>query len=213
MLWYHLFTESLQKMGFVLNPYNPCIANCIIEGSQCTVAWYIDENKILPHVNPDVVTTIVENIEEQFDKMTVTRGRKQQNTTVISMKEYLCESIIESNLNIVREAATTATRELFEVNEKSTRWLVGGPPLFHSVVSKLLYVTIRARMVCCWPLDFYAREYPRVPLKTKKTPATTQGAYARSGQPIPNEVVDGRIVCGSPRHEESHRRCNIVWKR
>ena len=74
MLWYQLFTESLQQMGFVLNPYDPCIANCMIEGSQCTVAWYVDDNKI-SHANPDVVTAIIEKIEEKFNKMTVIHGR------------------------------------------------------------------------------------------------------------------------------------------
>lgn len=72
LLWYELFTKSLQGMGFVLNPCDPCIANCTIEGTQCTVAWYdVDDNKI-SHVNPTVVTSIIEKIKAQFGKMTVT---------------------------------------------------------------------------------------------------------------------------------------------
>jgi hypothetical protein len=63
LLWYGLFTKSLKGMGFVLNPYDPCIANCTIEGTQCTAAWYVDDNKIL-HINPDVlVTMIIKKIE------------------------------------------------------------------------------------------------------------------------------------------------------
>ena len=42
----NLFSKKLRKMGFVLNPYDPCVANCVIDGSQCTIAWYIDDNKI-----------------------------------------------------------------------------------------------------------------------------------------------------------------------
>ena len=30
----------------MLNPYNPCVANCMIGGMQCTIAWYVDDNKI-----------------------------------------------------------------------------------------------------------------------------------------------------------------------
>jgi hypothetical protein len=59
LLWYDLLSTSLQKMGFELNPYDPCVANCIIEGSQCTISWYVDDTKI-SHVNPDVVTMIIE---------------------------------------------------------------------------------------------------------------------------------------------------------
>ena len=58
LVWYELFTKSLKGMGFVLNPYDPCNAKCTIEGTQCTVAWYVDDNKI-SHVNPRVVTTII----------------------------------------------------------------------------------------------------------------------------------------------------------
>ena len=39
LLWYDLFTNSLKGMGFTLNPYDPCVANCMIDGKQCTVVW------------------------------------------------------------------------------------------------------------------------------------------------------------------------------
>ena len=62
-------------MGFVLNPYDPCVANKIINGKQCTIVWYVDDNKI-SHVDAQVVTQIIELIEQHFGKMTVTRGKK-----------------------------------------------------------------------------------------------------------------------------------------
>jgi Reverse transcriptase (RNA-dependent DNA polymerase) len=74
LLWYKIFTETLENMGFVLNPYEPCMANCIIKGKQCTIAWYVDDNKI-SHVDPEVVSMVKDKIEAVFDKMTVTRGR------------------------------------------------------------------------------------------------------------------------------------------
>ena len=45
LLWYKLFTTMLEDMGFELNPYGPCITNCIIKGMQCMVVWYVDDNK------------------------------------------------------------------------------------------------------------------------------------------------------------------------
>jgi len=33
-------------MGFVLNPYDPWIANCMIDGKQCTVVWFAYDDKI-----------------------------------------------------------------------------------------------------------------------------------------------------------------------
>jgi hypothetical protein len=33
-------------MGFRFNPHDPCVAKSQIKGKQCTVAWYVDDNKI-----------------------------------------------------------------------------------------------------------------------------------------------------------------------
>ncbi len=43
LLWYKLFSSALIDMGFVLNPYHPCVANCDIDGKQCTIIWYVDQ--------------------------------------------------------------------------------------------------------------------------------------------------------------------------
>ena len=32
LLWYELFSTTLKDMGFVLNPYDECVANKIIHG-------------------------------------------------------------------------------------------------------------------------------------------------------------------------------------
>jgi hypothetical protein len=75
LLWYEMFSETLKEIGFVINPYDPCVANCVIEGKQCTIAWYVDDMKI-SHVNPCVVTDIINKLEVKFGKMTVTRGKE-----------------------------------------------------------------------------------------------------------------------------------------
>jgi hypothetical protein len=51
LLWYTLFHDTLKQMGFTINPYDPCVANAIIVGTQCTIAWYVDNTKI-SHVHP-----------------------------------------------------------------------------------------------------------------------------------------------------------------
>ena len=71
LLWYGLFTGTLQGMGFELNPYDTCVTNKTVDEKQCTVAWYVDNNKI-SHVDPKVVIGVVNKIEEHFGKMTVT---------------------------------------------------------------------------------------------------------------------------------------------
>ena len=41
--WYKLFSETLKDLGFVLNPYDKCIANRMVEGKQMTIAWHVDD--------------------------------------------------------------------------------------------------------------------------------------------------------------------------
>jgi len=62
-------------MGFTLNPYDPCIANKLVNGKQCTVSWHVNDNKI-SHIDASVVTQIMEAIEKHFGKMTVVHGNK-----------------------------------------------------------------------------------------------------------------------------------------
>ena len=131
-------------MGFVLNPYDTCVANKMINGKQCTIAWYVDDNKI-SHVDPDVVTMIVAKIEERFGKMTVTRGKehvflgmniqyKDDGTVEIRMKDYVKESIAEFGEDIMRTAISPSMRDLFEVNGESTPLSKSRSETFHSVV-------------------------------------------------------------------------------
>ena len=157
LLWYELFSSTLLQMGFTLNPYDQCVANCKIGGKQCTIGWYVDDTKI-SHEDPAVVTTIIEQLEAKFGKMTVVRGDKHvflgmniaynrgaRNAT-ITMKDYLLEAIEESGLDITRAAATPAGKDLFDINEAAEPLPTAAADVFHSVTAKLLYVSIRARM-------------------------------------------------------------------
>ncbi|KAI2490768.1 Reverse transcriptase (RNA-dependent DNA polymerase) [Fragilaria crotonensis] len=110
LLWYEMFHSYLEEIGFERNPYDPCVANKVINGKQCTVAWYVDDMKI-SHVDPNVVTQVIEQIEDRFGKMTVTRGKehtflgmkilyKENGTAEITMRDYLEEAIVDSGLDI-----------------------------------------------------------------------------------------------------------------
>ena len=65
LLWYNLYKETLEKLGFKLNPYDKCVANKEIDGSQCTIVWYVDDNKV-SHKNPKVVDDILKTMEQNL---------------------------------------------------------------------------------------------------------------------------------------------------
>ena len=45
LLWYKKFRKDLEKIGFKFNPYDPCVANRMIKGSQQTVLFHVDDLK------------------------------------------------------------------------------------------------------------------------------------------------------------------------
>jgi hypothetical protein len=59
--WKHL-SNHLQDHGCILNPYDSCVANRIIEGLQSTIIWHVDDLK-LSHVDVDVVRDEVKWLE------------------------------------------------------------------------------------------------------------------------------------------------------
>ena len=74
--------RGFDGLGFTLNEYDACVANLEVEGSQCTVCWYVDRNKI-SHKNPEVVDWVIKELEKRFDKVTVTRGRQHSPLPLI----------------------------------------------------------------------------------------------------------------------------------
>jgi hypothetical protein len=155
LLWYKMFSDTLAEIGFEVNPYDPCVANATFEGSQCTVVFYVDDNKI-SHKNPQIVDFVINHIESKFGPMTKTHGSKHEflgmnfeflpnRRVVIAMPRYLEEAIADCGMDITFEAATPATKSLFDVDDSSPLLVTKQADVFRSIVSKLLYVGLRGR--------------------------------------------------------------------
>jgi hypothetical protein len=153
LLWYDLFSGTLEGMGFTLNPYDVCVANLTFDGKQCTIVWYVDDTKI-SHVDATVVTHVIGKIEKRFGKMTVTRGKEhvflgmnisfhENGTASIKMKEYIKEVIADFGEIVTQFTTTPAKKNLFEIDEDSGALSVTDREIFHSVVAKLVYVSKR----------------------------------------------------------------------
>ena len=68
-----LYKSTLGKEVFVFNLYDLCVANKIIDGKQCTIYWYIDDNKI-SHADENFVTDVLEKMKEHFGDIKIYRG-------------------------------------------------------------------------------------------------------------------------------------------
>ena len=75
LLFYRKLRSDLVKMGFVVNPYDPCVANNYVRGKQLNICWHVDELKI-SHVNKKFVTSKIKYLEKIYGKMRTSRGTR-----------------------------------------------------------------------------------------------------------------------------------------
>ena len=154
LLWYDLYSSTLCKLGFTLNDYDKCVANKIINGKQCTIVFYVDDNKI-SHADPKVVTSVIEDISKYFGELTVSRGTKhdylgmdveiKDRMVYIGMKNQLTEALGWGRKQEDHLPATPALANLFEQHEDEETLSPQDADVYHSVIQKLMYVCKRAR--------------------------------------------------------------------
>ena len=104
LLWYELFSKTLKKLGFEINPCDKCATNKIINRYQCAICWYVGNNK-LAHKDLKVVIMILEEVKKHFGDLVISRGNKHDSLGIhtemsrknkiveIEMRDYLQETI------------------------------------------------------------------------------------------------------------------------
>ena len=73
--WYILYTEKLQKRGYVINPCGLCVAKTIIEGKQFTIYWYDDDQKS-SHVNLKSIDKLSSDLKVHFGYLVIAIVKK-----------------------------------------------------------------------------------------------------------------------------------------
>ena len=71
----------------------------MIDGKQCTIVWYVDENK-LSHVDTNVVTECFEEIKKHFGELVISRGDEHEflGMDIKLRKEKLVELCVTNQL-------------------------------------------------------------------------------------------------------------------
>ena len=67
-------------MGFEVNPYDPCVANKDINGSQMTVTWHVDDLKV-SHKDPGEVTQFLRDMVKYTAMLLQLREEKYIRTS------------------------------------------------------------------------------------------------------------------------------------
>ena len=160
LLFYKRRRSNLEELGFELNPYDPCVANKMVNGKQMTVCWHVDDLK-LSHVEKSAVTVLALKLAKLYEpKTTISRGKVHDylgmemdfgtdpGTMIVSMVKYL-QKITEELPETLRGAKALPARDnLFEIREEEDRKLMPEEQAsqFHRTVAQLLFLCMRARL-------------------------------------------------------------------
>jgi hypothetical protein len=185
--YYKKFTKSLIEQGFTLNPYDPCVANKTVEGSQLTICFHVDDCK-LSHRSPksvdDIMDWLRQNYESVFEdgsgKMKVSRGKiheylgmtldfNQPGVVRVTMFKYIDEintTFLKFDSLILK--STAAPEDLYKVDEDDPLLDKHKKEGFHTVVAKTLYATKRARPDTCTAVAFLTTRVDKAQQTSKK---------------------------------------------
>ena len=118
------------------------------------MVWCVDDTKI-SHEDPKTVDRVIEQIEQTFGKMSVTRGKKHMfvgigiefndnGTVTLSMDKFIDECINIYRDEIKKLASTPASGTLFDkVDENFEKALEAEANKFHHTTAKLKYLSKR----------------------------------------------------------------------
>jgi nanoRNase/pAp phosphatase (c-di-AMP/oligoRNAs hydrolase) len=160
LLFWRNLSGFLMEHGFELNPYDECVANKSINGTQCTIVWHVDDLKI-SHVDPQVVSDVIEILQQKYGTvdapLTVCRGMTHDylgmtldytvpGKVVINMDHYVNDFLDDVPADMRSGTSSTpAAAYLYDVNVNAEKLNQEQIEIFHTITAKLLFLSKRAR--------------------------------------------------------------------
>jgi hypothetical protein len=160
LLFYLRLVKDLEECGFELNPYDPCVANKMVDGSQMTVVWHVDDLKI-SHVKKGAIDEFLAFLKGKYgdglvvheghvhDYLGVDHDYSEKGVVKMSMIKHIERIFEDFPDKIGKAAATPAADHLFQVRDpdeaKRDGKLLGIQQKkdFHHSVAQLLYLFLR----------------------------------------------------------------------
>ena len=158
LIFWRKFTKQLTEWGFTVNPYDWCVANKMVSGSQLTITWHVDDLKI-SHVDKEVLEDLLKQLNGTFGKdepLTVHRGKKHDylgmwldysldGKVQVQMFDYIDNMLEDLPEDMHGTVNSPAADHLFAVSHTATKLTQEQSDMFHHNVAKLLFLCKRAR--------------------------------------------------------------------
>ena len=153
LLWYKKFRADLEEVGFVFNPYDPCVANRQVNGKQQTICFHVDD-VMSSHVDPKTNEKFFKWLNNKYggygqvkatcgdvhNYLGMTFDFSDKGKVQVGMVDYI-ENMIDDfsvKLKMGETAPTPATEDLFSVGPDALLPKVQAEK-FHTFVAKGLF--------------------------------------------------------------------------
>ena len=162
LLFYKKFLGDIQSQGFEVNPYDPCVANKIVNGKQLTVVWHVDDLKA-SHVDPKVIDGFIKWLKDKYEDKEIgllkaTHGKihnylgmnldyTEEGIVKIDMIDYVKAMVKDFPVDLSRykKVSSPAAQHIFKVREDGIKLDENKAKIFHNMVARGLFLTKRAR--------------------------------------------------------------------
>jgi hypothetical protein len=171
LMYYRKFMKSLTDIDFIINPYDPCVANKIIEGEQMTICFHVDDCKP-SHRKKTVMDRMIGYLWQEYDSifkdgsgaMKMSRGKihKYLGMTLdyivpgqvkIAILDYVDEILAAFDMAEPKCGGTktsAAPDRMFKVNEDCEKLAQAKAVELHNLVERLLcHQEIKAGQLYC----------------------------------------------------------------
>ena len=160
LLYYKKFWKDLEEIGFKINPYDPCVANRMINGTQHTITWHVDDLKSShkdPKVNDKFLSWLkTKYASDKIGEIRAIRGNKHDylgmtldfqipGVVMLDMSFYIKKMIEEFPEKLTGKVKCPWNKNLFKVDEKSSKLPQEKIKIFHTFVMKGMFLCKRAR--------------------------------------------------------------------
>jgi hypothetical protein len=148
--FYRKLISKLKGMGFEVNPYDPCIVNKMVNDSQMTVRWHVDD-LMISHTNNKAILRFLRMLKDIYGDNLAENTRRIHNylgmmfyflnrdKVKINMTKYLSKVIADFPEEIIGKAATPAGDHLFKVKDEGRKLNDEQADAFHHTVYQLLF--------------------------------------------------------------------------
>jgi hypothetical protein len=160
MLFYRKLKKDLMGYGFEINPYDPCVANKMVNGHQMTVSWHVDDLKT-SHKEAKVLEEFIDWVKLNYGtigEVKVTRGKIHEylgmkldysikGAVQIDMRDYVSYMLDEFPDEYLEGAkvASPWNENLFKVRESSPDLDTLKKEIFHHTTAQGIFLCKRGR--------------------------------------------------------------------